>query len=221
MRDETFQCLIDEIGEATYRREVPAEAFTRWQGKLPDQLLRYWRDEGWSGYGSGAFWIVDPDEYEDLVDEWLADTPLEQIDAFHVIARSAFGDLYLCGERSGRSATLLCPLNAVSALSRELKPKTPEDRDRSIRAFFLHGSVESIDYHDESGSPLFHRAVARLGTLAEDEMYGFEPALVAGGKPTLEHMVKVKLDQHLTLLRQFAAPSMPFSHIDIDGLRRG
>lgn len=221
MRDETFQCFIDEIGEATHRREVPAEAFARWQGKLPDQLLQYWRDEGWSGYGSGAFWVVDPDEYEDLVDEWLSDTPLEQIDAFHAFARSAFGDLYLCGERSGCSATIHCPLNAISAPRSGLEPKSPEDLDGSIQTFFLLGSIEWNEFKDVNGSPLFHRAIARLGTLAEDEMYGFEPALVAGGKPTLDHLVKVKLDQHLTLLRQFAAPSMPFSNIDIDALRRG
>lgn len=51
-------------------------------------------------------------------------------------------------------------------------------------------------------------------------MYGFEPALVAGGKATLDHLAKVKIDQHLTLLCQFAAPTVPLSNVDIDALRR-
>ncbi|WP_426079350.1 GAD-like domain-containing protein [Janthinobacterium sp. PSPC3-1] len=49
---------------------------------------------------NGLFCTVDTDEYEDLIDEWLEGTKLEQLDAFHVIARSAFGDLYACGEKN-------------------------------------------------------------------------------------------------------------------------
>ena len=51
-------------------------------------------------------------------------------------------------------------------------------------------------------------------------MYGFEPAIVLGGKMRLENLRKVKLDQHLTILRQLAAPTMPFSNLDIDKLMK-
>jgi hypothetical protein len=33
---------------------------------------------------------------------------------------------------------------------------------------------------------------------------------------TLEHLRKVKVDQHLTILRQLAAPSFPFGKVDLD-----
>ena len=95
MRDENFKVFISEFGEATHRTNVPVEAIQKWRGKLPDQLLKYWQEEGWCGYKDGLFWTVDPDDYEDLVDEWLADTPIEQLDSFHAIARSAFGTPYL------------------------------------------------------------------------------------------------------------------------------
>jgi hypothetical protein len=49
-------------------------------------------------------------------------------------------------------------------------------------------------------------------------MYGFELAIVLGGKMRLENLVKVKIDQHLTILRQLAAPTLPFSNLDIDKL---
>jgi hypothetical protein len=42
-------------------------------------------------------------------------------------------------------------------------------------------------------------------------MYGFEPALVAGGRMALEHLKKVNLDVHLTILRQLAPPKIPFA----------
>jgi hypothetical protein len=103
MRDENFEVFIDEFGEATHRVEVPVASIEKWRGKLPDQLLTNWQEEGWCGYANGLFWTVDPDDYEDIVDEWLEDIPLEQLDAFHVIARTAFGDLYLWGEKTGAS----------------------------------------------------------------------------------------------------------------------
>jgi hypothetical protein len=220
MRDEDFEYFISKFGEANSRIEAPASAIQTWQGKLPDHLLMYWRDEGWCNYANGLFWTVDPDEYEVLVDEWLDGSPLEQIDSFHVIARSAFGDLYLCGERSGRSATLCCAPNAISAVTNELKPKTPADRDSSIRSFFCFSRRDRFDLQDDVGTPLFDRTLTKLGPLAADEMYGFEPALVAGGKMRLENLHKVKLDQHLTILRQMAAPTMPFSNVDIEKLLR-
>jgi hypothetical protein len=51
-------------------------------------------------------------------------------------------------------------------------------------------------------------------------MYGFEPALVLGGRMTFDRLRRVKLDQHLTILRQLAAPTMPFANVDIDKLVR-
>ena len=217
MRDEAFDVFIEEFGEATHHSAVPPSAIARWRGKLPDQLLAYWSEEGWCGHANGLFWIVDPDEYEDLVDEWLEESPLEQVDSFHAIARTAFGTLYLCGEKTGRSVTIDCATNAMFVLPRGLHPKAKEDLDRSIRSF-LGLDKDECDLKDETGQPLFDRALAKLGPLAPDEMYGFEPALVAGGKMRLQNLRKVKLDQHLTILRQLAAPTMPFANIDIDKL---
>lgn len=217
VRDEFFECFIEEFGEASHREQVPKEAIEKWRDKLPDQLLTYWKQEGWNGYANGLFWIVNPENYEDIVDEWLEDSPLEQLDAFHAIARTAFGELYLCGEVTGRSVTIACPIHAIMAERSRLKKKPKDKLDLSIKAF-LGLSKTNCDLKDESGKPLFERALKKLGPLAPDEIYGFEPAIVSGGKMQLENLVKVKLDQHLTILRQLAAPTMPFSNIDVDKL---
>jgi len=94
--DEAFSVFIEEVGEPTHRQEVPASTIERYkgsyrinfcsigwntvppasldhyQGKLPNQLLTYWQDHGWCGYGGGLFWMVNPQEYEDVVAQWLA-----------------------------------------------------------------------------------------------------------------------------------------------------
>lgn len=217
MSDEAYEMFVEEFGRPTCPLAVSDQAIATWHGKLPDRLLTHWQQAGWGGYANGVLWVVDPDEYEDVVDEWLDDSPLEQIDAFHVIARTAFGELFLCGERTGASATVNCATHAVFALQRDMQTKTKRGLDISIETLLTLDKAD-CDLADEDGQPLFDRALAKLGPLAPDEMYGFEPALVAGGKMRLENLRKVKLDQHLTILRQLAAPTMPFSNIDIDKL---
>ena len=218
MRDENFTVFVEEFGEATHRVEVPQSSLEKYRGKLPDQLLGYWREEGWCSYADGLVWTVNPDDYEDLVDEWLEGTPLKQIDRYHIIARSAFGDLYACGERGGRNLTIVCALRGISAVQKELRPKNKEALDRSIQAFFGARETADCDLKDQNRKPLFSRALKKLGPLTPDEMYGFEPPIVAGGPLLLENLHKVSLDQHLTILRQLAPPQIPFTDIDIDKL---
>ncbi|QBP77090.1 DUF1851 domain-containing protein [Herbaspirillum huttiense] len=218
MRDDDFTYFISKFGEATKCTTVPTASFEKWRNKLPDQLLKYWEQEGWCEYANGLFCTVNPDDYEDLVDEWLAETGLDEIDSFHVIARTAFGDLYVCGEKTGRSVTIACALNMVSALQNELKAKTKEDLDYSIRSLFAFSKPARFDIKDEDGQPLFERARSKLGPLEPHEIYGFEPAIVLGGKILLENLAKVNANVHLTILRQFADPELPFSGGDIEKL---
>lgn len=217
MRDEDFEVFIEEFGEAFDREGVPPESLDLWRGKLPPYLLRLWSEEGWSGYADGLFWFVNPDDYEEIVDAWVTETPLSNLDKFHVFARSAFGDLYLCGEKSGSSATISTLLHSIIAVPGRLNPKSEHQKDISIKSFLL-SSKDGFDFKDASDKYLFRRAVKELGPLERDEMFGFEPAIVAGGKPQLDNLRKFKIDQHVTILRQLAPPNIPFSNVDIDRL---
>lgn len=51
---------------------------------------------------------------------------------------------------------------------------------------------------------LFSPALARLGGLKNDEMYGFLPALALGGPATLDHLQKVPAVEHLVMLAQLS-----------------
>lgn len=163
---------------------------------------------------------MNPDDYEDIKDAWLEETPLSTLDTFHVIARTAFGKLYLCGERTGASVTIVCHHNEILALKNQLRPKPLSDQDFSIKALFGVVEVDRVDYPDINGKLLFDRAVKKYGPLAPDEMYGFEPALVLGGTAKLENLRRLKLDPHLHILRQFDSPTLPFSSVDVDKLMK-
>lgn len=218
MRDQYFALFIKTFGEATHRTLVPEADLIKWTNILPPILLNFWREEGWAGYANGRLWVVNPEDYEDIKDIWLEGTPLAEIDTFHVFARSAFGDLYLCGEKTGASVTIICALNEILALKNRLKPKSLDNQNSSIQALFGVSDPEDFDYKDTKGKFLFDRAMKKYGPLESDEMYGFEPALVMGGDATLDNLQRVKLDPHLLILRQFDNPKLPFSKLDFDTL---
>lgn len=203
--DEAFSIFLEEFAPTIERSEVPLSSIQRYRGKLPDQLLAYWAEHGWCGYGEGIFWMVNPQEYDGVVASWLEGTQLETLDTYHAIARSAFGDLYLWGETTG--ATL--KITSVLSLYRiHNSIYAGDDMNKGVRAFMVSKRIDTNDYGD-----LFGPARKKLGTLSNDEMYGFTPAIMLGGPETLEHLEKVKAVEHLMFLSQLA-PLEPYSFSD-------
>lgn len=189
-----------EFGPPTNRREVPPEKIAKFRGKLPDKLLEYWQVYGWCSYAKGLFWTVDPDEWDDVIDDWLGATPFVEKDAYYVIARSAFGKLVLWGTNTGQSLRVNAPNGWVyPSFDPEFKQDGP---DLSLQLFFSATSRDVFDETDTEGNPLFERALAKLGPLDHDTMYGFVPALALGGQPQLEHLQKLDAHVHLNILSQ-------------------
>jgi hypothetical protein len=194
--DEDFEYFLENFGPAFGRRDVPGSSIDRYRGKLPDQLLEYWQEHGWCGYADGLFWTVDPQEYEPALEAWIGGTVFMEQDAYHLIGRSAFGDLYFWGEKSGYSLSISAP--AALAVPRE-SHLVGEKVSLGVRTFFSGMTRRKNDFDD-----LFAPALQRLGRLEHDEMYGFVPALALGGPATLDHLHKVKAVEHLVLLGQLS-----------------
>ncbi|VVO10757.1 GAD-like domain-containing protein [Pseudomonas fluorescens] len=204
--DKVFARFIEKFGAPIDRQEVPASSIERYRGKLPKLLLEYWAEHGWCGYGDGIFWIVNPQEYDGVVSSWIEGTKYGERDTYHLIARSAFGDLYLWGEKTGFSLKITSVLSRCVLHNFELKT---EEMDRELQGFLLSREVDTNDYGE-----MFKQAKKKLGMLRHDEMYGFVPALMFGGPDTLAHLAKVKAVEHLTLLSQIAE-LQPYSFSDL------
>lgn len=215
MRDEHFEYFIEKFGEPTHPRPVTADEVERYRGLLPDKLLEYWQDVGWSGFADGLFWLVNPEDYEHLVAMWLEDTPFEALDTYRAIARTAFGKLYVWGEKTNRSLTISCPTHAIIAIEKEVKSVEP-DPEIAVQAFFATSDKEGYGLTDMNDKPLFPQALKKLGPLGPDEVYGFEPVLIAGGEWSANNLAKLNLDIHLTILRQMAPPKIPFAGVKVD-----
>jgi hypothetical protein len=202
--DEDFEMFLEEMGQqAIDHRDVPQTTLDKYRGKLPDRLLGYWQEFGWAGYGDGLFWTVDPEEYEPVLEAWIGETRYMEIDAFHLIARTAFGDLFFFGEKTGQSLTISAPLS-MSFPSDPFKTETEKGLDISSGTLFACTDKKECDCEDINEKPLFNRALKKLGRLNHDEMYGFVPARALGGKADIANLQKVKAVEHLIILAQLA-----------------
>jgi len=212
--DENFEYFLEKMGPAIDKRHVPQSTIDRYRGKLPDQLLSYWEEHGWCGYADGLFWTVNPQEYEPALEAWIGDTPFMEQDAYHLIARSAFGGLYFWGEKTGNSLKILPWHSLAFPSTGAAKYIATGKTDDALRWFFGGLKRKYFDLEDDGERPLFAPALKKLGPLKYDEMYGFVPALALGGPATLLHLQKVKAVEHLVFLAQLAplrVMTFPFS----------
>ncbi|RMN25284.1 hypothetical protein ALQ62_00563 [Pseudomonas coronafaciens pv. zizaniae] len=194
--DEHYASFLKDFNPTTDRQEAPQSSIDRYEKKLPAQLLEYWKEYGWCGYADGIFWTVNPQEYETILSHWLSETNLPKNDNYYVIARSAFGILYVWGQEQGYCLTISSYRTRYSS---RISRFTGEKLDAGVNAFFFSMSP---NHNDIDG--LFEPAREKLGPLKSDEMYGFVPALALGGPMELENLQKVKTIEHLTFLSQLS-----------------
>jgi hypothetical protein len=195
---------FSKFGPAIKSDPVNQITLDKYKGKLPDRLLEYWQTYGFCGWGGGIFWMVNPDDYTDILSTWLQGTEFEQrslsgVDTYHVIGIGAFGRLFVWGETSGQSIKIntnygmLLPSDATSDL-------LEDGGDLTIDLFFSSRRISTMDEEDLDDKPLFKSVLEKLGALANDEMYGFVPALALGGAPIRDNLRVVKKLEHLAFL---------------------
>ncbi len=165
--------------------EFPTKAkIQNFTGKLPNGLLEIWQIHGWGSYRDGLFWLVDPTAYGVVVEAWGIDP-----NRVTVFLRSSFGDLFFLDS------------NIVYRL--QVHYGKILDWDDSIDNF-LQFRMRHEPYLRENFDLELHQAcLKKLGSLRSDEMFGFEPALIFGGKKDVEFARKLNLFVHIDLLSQF------------------
>ncbi|EIO3982278.1 DUF1851 domain-containing protein [Vibrio vulnificus] len=198
--DEDLAFFLSEFGQPTTFVTASSAEIEKYRGKLPDQLLEYWHIIGFSGFADGLFWLTNPAEYQDILDRFLEDTPFEQQDIYYVIARNAWGELKLYGEKTGHSIEISPHLNWM---------RTKEGNEQDIRAgrentviskFLVIQDLEFLDIDNNQGKPMFPAALKKHGALNSDEIYGFAPFLFAGGEKKVSNIVKCDIFAHLNLI---------------------
>lgn len=178
-----------------------AEFKAQYQHSFPEYLFYLWDKIGFACFQNGGFWLVNPVEYEDLLALCLKDTKFTDYDEFYVIGRNAFGELYVIGKNTPSSLTIdfvnmrIFPSIEKRDLSNELQML----RHLMIK---IETRADGFDEIDEHEKPMFERCLANYGKLAENEIYGFEPPAVLGGKQLVKNIKKQDLFQYLPFVAQ-------------------
>lgn len=69
-------------------------------------MWHLWEQIGFACFDDGGFWLVNPDDYVDLLDEILKPTPFYAHDDWYVLGRTAFRDLEVMGRHTKSSLTI-------------------------------------------------------------------------------------------------------------------
>ncbi len=211
---EYFAYFLKELAPQSHTVMPSAAQIDAYRGALPDALLTFWAEAGWGAHADGLAWLVNPADYEAIAREWIEGISLPVDEPLHVIARSAFGRLFLRGKTSGQSV-IVVPTYSRVITSPPDKYLARGEEEFAITSQFVAFSADAFDMDDIKDKPLFKRALKKLGRLQPVEMYGFEPALALGGVPDLGKLAKVSLAEHLALLRQL--DDVEVLHIDVSG----
>jgi hypothetical protein len=159
----------------------------KYADKISSGVLDEWRENGWCSYAQGQIWLVDPDAYAQIIEDWLPDWSSQNGDRPIVFARSALGDLLV--SRGGEVGHLNVHYGRYVQIGDEAD-------------VFLGYTLDKNYLADAMDGKLALQAIKKFGPLASDEMFTFEPALALGGAPELKYMKKVKLFPQLSILVQ-------------------
>jgi hypothetical protein len=179
----SFEDFTSTYGPPENCEKPSAEAMRKYEGKLPPELLDHWREVGWCSWGNGLLWVVNPDQFKDVMADWLDFDP----ESAPVFLRTAFGHLYLWHEGYVYS------LDVQHGSGSKVTPKVE-------RMFTLLCDPELQEKILRRG--LFEQARQLLGPPGRDECYAFEPALALGGSGAVETIRRVKMREHLAILAQ-------------------
>lgn len=180
-----------------HTRPVPQAHLDRYAARLPEPFLDLWREGGFGTYGGGLLEVIDPDEYQEILDGWLGGQ--DGSETRIPFMRSAFGVLFYwrrLGERQpdgtyeAYDVAYLNPHDSFTAVS-------AWDADEFLGEALL--DVVSEDEYDPYAlwPELQGRALAEL---QPGVMYGFTPAYRLGGDPSVDSASPVQAREHLAFL---------------------
>lgn len=162
---------------------VPATTINNYQSLLPNLLIDEWKEFGWCSYAKGLIWLVNPDDFKDILEEWKID-----FESSFVFARTSFGDMLLWDTER---------VKYISVLYKDIF-----NLSESLSVIFDITLCDQNYLEDVLDIKLHNEAVKKLGILEYDQCYAFEPALALGGSGNIETIRKAKLREYLYLLSQ-------------------
>lgn len=167
------------------KNNVPEELIKEYTGMLPAEFISFWREYGFGTFYNGYLKSINPKDYKDILEQSYFQGGV----AVPVFA-TAFGDL------------IVWEKNQFIGI---VKYRYGENDIISDGADFffddlLDGEFDNIFFSIKK----YLEASKKIGKLEYDECFGYVPLLLLGGKETVDHIKKVKIREHITLISEMA-----------------
>jgi hypothetical protein len=201
--EDWYEGLIEDVGKADDCIQVDEKVKQDLQG-LPEELVYIWEKYGICSYAKGLWWHTNPRDFDEVVEEWLVGTPYwePEINPYHVIGRTAYGKLYLWGEKTGQNLEIDPLMGVIFHSSSDEKYISRGEAWNPITTFIGGGKKDDYDEEDNNDKPLFDRIHKKLGTLKYNEMYTAVPMPMFSGGISVDNAQKEDLFIQLSILRQ-------------------
>ncbi|NJN12426.1 MAG: DUF1851 domain-containing protein [Richelia sp. RM1_1_1] len=183
MSEKLLQPFFRAYPSSSQARFPTDAAIQNFTGKLPEGLLNIWQVHGWGSYRDGLFWLVDPTDYRVILETWGIDP-----NRATVFLRSSFGDLFFWDSH----IVYRIQIHYGNIL----------DWDDSLDNFLKFRMRYEPYLSENFDLELHYNCLSKLGSLSSDEMFGFEPALILGGKKDVEFARRLNLFTHIDILTQ-------------------
>ena len=204
---EHFRNLFNSRMSRDEYVKVDQQVIESYRGVLPDELLMYWEKDGWCSYQNGLFWLVNPAEYNEVMRDYLAFTPLKDRKNLYVVARSAFGELFVWERGKGNVTDISLITNSIKLrAAKDRQNLTSEEEEFEMNRFIGVNQPKHLDENDTSGKPMFERALKKFGRLKSNEMYGYKLNPALGGKGSITNLDKLDLFIYADIQLQLDSP---------------
>lgn len=205
-RENPFGDILDVLGPMTDISPVTEAEAERYRGRLPDGLLRFWRQHGRGALLGGYAWLCDPALLRPVLDAVFAGDPEFKAEDIDVYLYSYDGRLSGWSPRHktiGIDIIGFEPSCVAYGTPEGLFTVTGESMSPDLAVgHAIRGQLYDLDHDRDVDSDYFTPALGRLGPLAPGEIYGYFPSMRMGGSGEVDTMRKVKLVEHLLFVAQ-------------------
>lgn len=179
-----FKDFNETLGPAIKCEGIPKSVVEQYSNILPPMLIEHWTESGWCAYAEGLLWVVNPNDFKHIPEDWLDSSSQEAV----VFARTAFADLFIWVHNK------VYFLSVHHGWTKELT----DDIEILFEVTFCREKYIKKGLLGE----IFQRVLPRIGVPEADECLAFVPALALGGSETANNVQKVKIHEHLAMLAQ-------------------
>ena len=177
-------------------RQIADDAFlAKYADIAPKELITLWQKVGLGIFSNGLFRIIPPDDYQDFIETYIDDRE-ELFEYLLPFMTTAFGDIFVWVKDIAQNRTYVIFVNVRSGNWNIIT-------SRMDLLFNLYiSTTEWFKRYFEINISDFSKLVDRLGLPAEDECYGYVPALALGGSKSLKNVQVIKMLPYIDIIAQ-------------------